>query len=101
VLLCSASCVMPVQWHMSIVSSASSTSLITSYEKVYVADTDSAVPSSKYPFLLSRPAQVAFSVCSVDRVGILPNLLEQIQNPSSQTLLVCLSIQALNLENIV
>jgi hypothetical protein len=76
VLLRSTSCVMPVQWHMSIVSSASSTSLITSYGKVYVAGADSAAPSLKNPSLLSRPAQVAFSVCSVNGVGILPNLLE-------------------------
>jgi hypothetical protein len=72
---------MLVQWHMSIVSSPSSTSLITSYEKVYVAGSDSAAPSSKNPFLLLRPAQVAFSVCSVDRVGILPDLLEQYPKP--------------------
>jgi hypothetical protein len=77
-LLCSASCVMPVQWHMSIVSSPSSTSLITSHEKVHVAGTDSAAPSLKNPFLLSRPA---VSVCSVDRVGILSNLLEQYPKP--------------------
>jgi hypothetical protein len=72
---------MPVQWHMSIVSSASSTSLITSYEKVYVAGTDSAAPSLKNPSLLLRPAQVAFFVCSVNGVGILPNLLEQYPKP--------------------